>query len=95
MEAYIPRQFGRVNMKTIQSDDLLRAKEGFHLRGESVAEWALRHGFSAHTVYQVLSGKSLAVRGDSHRVAVALGLKPDTGAPETDSCAPVEQENAM
>lgn len=82
-------------MKTFRNDDLLRAKEGFHLRGESVAAWALRHGFSAHTVYQVLSGKSLAVRGDSHRVAVALGLKPDVSAAQAASRLPAEQENAM
>ena len=82
-------------MKKIQSDELLRAKEGFYLRGESVAAWALRHGFSAHTVYQVLSGRCHALRGDSHRVAVALGLKPGMDESREDLNEPAEQENAM
>lgn len=43
--------------------------------GISLSEWARAHGFSAPLVYQVLSGKRKGVRGESHRIAVALQLK--------------------
>ena len=47
----------------------------FALRGLSISEWAREQGFSAALVYQVLGGKRRALRGQSHRIAVALGLK--------------------
>lgn len=44
--------------------------------GISVTDWARANGFDLHLVYGVLSGRSRASRGESHRIAVALGLKP-------------------
>lgn len=43
--------------------------------GLSVAQWAREHGFSAPLVYAVLNGRNLASRGESFRIAVALGLR--------------------
>lgn len=43
--------------------------------GLSIRDWALTHGFDVHLTYGVLSGRSRASRGESHRIAVALGLK--------------------
>lgn len=43
--------------------------------GISIAEWARTEGFSTALVYQVIEGKRQCVRGQSHRIAVALGLK--------------------
>jgi len=43
--------------------------------GISIAEWARAEGFSTALVYQVIEGKRQCVRGQSHRIAVALGLK--------------------
>ena len=48
--------------------------------GIPVIDWARSHGFDVHLVYSVLSGRSRASRGEGHRIAVALGLKP--GAPQ-------------
>lgn len=48
--------------------------------GMSVRDFAKRYGFSDSLVYAVLAGKNKATRGESHRIAVALGLKP---APDT------------
>lgn len=48
--------------------------------GMSVRDFAKKHGFSDSLVYAVLAGKNKATRGESHRIAVALGLKP---APKT------------
>lgn len=49
-------------------------KEEFRLRGLSISGWAKRNGYSQALVYQVLSGKRAPVRGESHRIAVQLGL---------------------
>lgn len=47
----------------------------FEARGIAISEWARQNGFSATLVYQVLSGARRALRGQSHDIAVALGLK--------------------
>lgn len=44
--------------------------------GMTVKEYARLNGFSESLVYAVLAGKNKASRGESHRIAVALGLKP-------------------
>lgn len=62
-------------MPRIQQSELIRVKDEFFRRGESVAEWSAKHGFTTNSVYQVLSGRCQASRGESHRIAVALGLK--------------------
>ncbi len=43
--------------------------------GVSIAEWARENRFSAGLVYQILEGQRKCLRGQSHRIAVALGLK--------------------
>lgn len=57
----------------LRTPDEIRAEFAFH--GLSIAEWARVNGFSASLVYQVLSGKRAAVRGECHKIAVALTLK--------------------
>lgn len=47
--------------------------------GISIAEWARANGFSCGLVYQVLEGRRKCIRGQSYRIAVALGLR--TGRP--------------
>lgn len=79
-------------MKSFSDEELARVRDEFHERGESVAGWARRYGFSANTVYQVLHGRSRALHGDGHRVAVALGLKAQ---PKTNTKNSPTQENAM
>lgn len=46
--------------------------------GISIAEWARENRFSAGLVYQILEGRRKCLRGQSHRIAVALGLKTGT-----------------
>jgi gp16 family phage-associated protein len=43
--------------------------------GINVSEWARTHGFARMTVVDVLRGHRQGLRGEAHRVAVALGLK--------------------
>lgn len=52
-------------------------KQAFIARGDSVAGWAREHGYKRHTVADVLSGRQIGRRGEAHKVAVALRLKPD------------------
>lgn len=52
-----------------------QVKDEFRRRGMSINEWARNHHVSAALVHQVLSGKKRCVRGQSHDIAVMLGLK--------------------
>lgn len=52
-----------------------QVKQLFAQHGLSIREWAAARGFSESLVYAVLSGKNKALRGQSFRIAVALGLK--------------------
>ncbi len=50
-------------------------QEEFALRGISITSWAKLHGFSAQLVYAVIKGRNRGIRGQSHEIAVRLGLK--------------------
>lgn len=50
-------------------------KRIFRENGLSVSQFARAYGFSEPLVHAVLSGKNKASRGQSHLIAVALGLK--------------------
>jgi gp16 family phage-associated protein len=49
----------------------------FHESGVCVGDWANKNGFSPALVYAVIKGKRKCIRGESHRIAVALGMKYD------------------
>lgn len=53
----------------------LEIKNIFEEAGISVSEWARIRGFSSGLVYQVLNGERKCQRGQSHKIAIALGLK--------------------
>ncbi len=52
-----------------------QVRETFELCGVPIAAWARSRGFSVDLVYQVLEGKRSCLRGQSHKIAVELGLK--------------------
>jgi len=41
-----------------------------------VSEWARVHAVSAQLTYQILAGRKVGLRGQSHEICVLLGLKP-------------------
>jgi gp16 family phage-associated protein len=82
-------------MARIHESDLNRVKDEFFHRGESIADWAEQHGFSSNAVYQVLSGRCQATRGESHRIAVALGLKTELPRHMAHGFSPANQEATM
>lgn len=47
----------------------------FEMRGLSIAQWARENDFSPSLVYRVLKGEGAPLRGQSHVIAVRLGLK--------------------
>lgn len=51
------------------------AKAEFHRTGKSVVSWAKEHGFYTQLVYKVLRGERPGLRGQSHKIAVLLGIK--------------------
>lgn len=70
----------------ILTEKMLRAaQERFEREGVSVSDWAKAQGFPLGSVYAVLKGRSRARRGQSHLIAVALGLK---AKPEIEDLLP-------
>jgi len=50
-------------------------KEEFRSAGIEIKEWAENRGYPPRLVYQLLAGRSQGIRGLSHEIAVALGIK--------------------
>lgn len=57
-------------MKTLK-----QAKAEFKRRGETVVHWARKHEFTVDHVRAVLRGKAKGNWGESHKIAVKLGIK--------------------
>ena len=53
--------------------DMVKAK--FEAEGITMTAWAKAHGFTPLAVYQVLNGYSRGTRGNSRKIAIALGLR--------------------
>ncbi|WP_434147963.1 DNA-binding protein [Methylocaldum gracile subsp. desertum] len=68
-------------------------KEEFIRKGLSVSEWAKAHGFNRGLVHAVLRGERSCLRGDSHKIAVLLGIKD--GVIEDDDCVPCSAQSAQ
>ena len=47
-------------------------------QGITLAQWARDHKFSEPLVREVMSGRKKFLRGQSHNIAVALGMKHGT-----------------
>ncbi|NWK96536.1 DNA-binding protein [Sphingobium lactosutens] len=62
----------------------LAAREQFAASGTNISEWAREKGFSVSLVQSVLSGKRACRYGESHRIAVALGIKENVPPPGVD-----------
>ncbi|WP_342766938.1 DNA-binding protein [Trinickia fusca] len=78
-------------------------RDAFASHGVTVVEWAHAHGFNPDSVYAVLLGRTRGVRGEAHRIAVALGIKSSAGTPNpmtwpssrTDKPTETQQEVPM
>lgn len=66
-------------MKTLRTPAEARAWLSY--LGISVAQWARENGFTYSLTQEILSGRKKCLRGMSHNIAVALGMKD--GVPTT------------
>jgi len=64
-----------VNDKSVSIKTLAEAREEFDMQGLSISGWARENGFSANLVFDILGGRKKCLRGQSHRIAVTLGIK--------------------
>lgn len=64
---------------------IAEVKDSFKEQGVSIATWARARAFDKRLVYAVLAGRIQSTRGQSHKIAMALGLK-DAG-PSSDVAA--------
>lgn len=82
------------NLKTPQA-----LKQWFEDEGLMVTEWAKTHGFRVEVVYALLNARTVGRRGEAHRAAIALGLKPASRAAPNLPCAeekaPATEESIM
>lgn len=51
------------------------ARAELQAKGISITQWALANNFSPNLVFEVLGGRKKCVRGQTHEIAVKLGLK--------------------
>lgn len=52
-----------------------QVRHEFRASGRSLRSWSTENGFNPKIVQAVLNGNRKALRGKSHEIAVALGLK--------------------
>lgn len=69
-----PTSEGGVTHEDVSAEQL--AWRRLRAQGVNVKAWALEQGFHPSVVYSVLRGQRKCLRGQSYRIAVALGLKP-------------------
>lgn len=55
--------------------DVADIRRSFHAEGVTINQWSQERGFSPALVYVVARGKRKCLRGQSHQIAIALGLK--------------------
>lgn len=57
----------------LKTPDEIRSE--LHRKGVSITQWSLKNGFSPNLVFEVLGGRRNPTRGQTHNIAVRLGLK--------------------
>lgn len=60
-------------MKTLKTRE--EARRELDRKGMSVADWCRTHQVNLFSTYQFLRGRNKGLRGESHRIAVLLGVK--------------------
>ena len=64
----------------IDLNQIARIKKLFRLNGKSYSDWAKEHEVNRDVLYAVLNGRCRCQRGEAHKIAVLLGLKPKSTA---------------
>jgi gp16 family phage-associated protein len=61
--------------RTIGKTTVADIRHQFRAQGITISQWSEERGFSPALVYAVARGNRKCLRGQSHQIAVALGLK--------------------
>ena len=75
MTASASQNRGRPSWPRPAGERVCAARRKFYRAGDTVRAWAARNGYDAEVAYKVLSGRRACTTGESHRIAVALGIK--------------------
>jgi gp16 family phage-associated protein len=67
----------RKRKATMKTKTIPEFKAELQLQGITAVEWAEKHNFPAWAVYRVMAGMNKGHRGRAHKIAVAMGVKPD------------------
>lgn len=62
-------------MSAVKLRNREQVREEFFKQGISIADWARQHGFKYGQVIDVLRTDRICHRGNSHKIAVLLGIK--------------------
>ena len=68
------KQGGQPNVVEVKNKAAI-VREGLIANGVNVSAWARDRGFDVNLVHHVLAGRRACMRGTSHAIAVALGIK--------------------
>lgn len=63
------------NSRTVNCKTQHEVRAQFIAQGICIADWARENGFTPSLVYDIISGRKKCMRGQSHQIAVLLGLK--------------------
>lgn len=78
--------------KTPLTPDQVRQK--FRSAGITLTQWAKDNGFPRQAVYRVMAGQDKGHYGQSHAIAVGLGLKlPDPSTQPTTMAGGINPQN--
>lgn len=83
-----------MKVNKIPQERFAEAREWFTVHGISISDWANQNNVDRNVLYAVLSGKSRCLRGEGHRIALLLGLKP-VPAGEQDDESPAALKHEM
>lgn len=81
--------------KTEKNKTPQEALEEMQAAGISIRAWAEAHQFNYEIAKAVLQGRLKGVRGESFRIAVALGIKKGRPIPPSMFCPPVKATPRM
>lgn len=73
MNAPVSSALNALEVPSLRTPEQVRAL--FNESGTSISDWARERGFSVVLTRMVIAGKRKCLRGQSHQIAVALGMK--------------------
>lgn len=73
MNASVSSALNALVVPSLRTPEQVRAL--FNENGVSISDWARERGFSVVLTRMVIAGKRKCLRGQSHQIAVALGMK--------------------